>query len=47
MEVINSSLLRRFAENLYEGRVKVESGPPWKSPRKYIFINQVLFLIQK
>ena len=35
MEVINSSLMRRFAENLYESRIKIDNGPSWKSPREY------------
>ena len=35
MEIINSSLLRRFSENLYENRINPSGTPQWNSPRKY------------
>ena len=40
MEIINSSLLRRFSENLYDNHIKLDGTSGLKSPRKYTTYNE-------
>ena len=44
MEIINSSLLRRFSENLYGNHIKLDGISGLQSPREYSIYDEYFFL---